>query len=158
MCKNCRTCVYLFRARKDLDDLCARCFEYSFPGDIRVRPVQTELKFNALLKADDLGEFIYNTAILTGCACVWLCGVDSYMVINNTMIAIEVDERQHKVYKKADKLAWYNDLMMVTGMNMVFLRINPDIYPHLQNKFRTKNASYPQGIEKGNQFCSNRLF
>jgi hypothetical protein len=48
------------------------------------------------------------------------------MLINNTLLCIEVDENQHSTYMK-DEIR-YNDLYMTFSGKFIFIRFNPDNY------------------------------
>jgi len=50
------------------------------------------------------------------------------MLIGNTLLAVEVDERQHKGYNPNDENDRYDDLYMVFSGKWIFIRFNPDAY------------------------------
>ena len=49
-------------------------------------------------------------------------------MINNTILAIETDERQHRSYDQKDEEIRYDDLYMVFSGKWIFIRFNPDSY------------------------------
>jgi len=50
------------------------------------------------------------------------------MLIGNTLLAVETDERQHRGYDQKDEEDRYDDLYMVHSGKWVFIRFNPDSY------------------------------
>ena len=50
------------------------------------------------------------------------------MLIGNTILAVETDERQHRGYNIKDEEDRYDDLYMVHSGKWVFIRFNPDSY------------------------------
>ena len=48
------------------------------------------------------------------------------MLINNTMLCIEIDEHQHKKYIKYDENIRYDNLFMDFSGKYIFIRYNPD--------------------------------
>jgi len=52
--------------------------------------------------------------------------IDLWTIIGNVIVAIEIDENQHKYYKPDHEQNRYNDLVMDFTGRFVFLRINPD--------------------------------
>ena len=62
------------------------------------------------------------------CDCTHRRRIDFRKLIGNTMLCIEVDERQHKGYSLVDEDDRYNDLFMVFSGKWVFIRFNPDSY------------------------------
>ena len=55
------------------------------------------------------------------------------------MLCIEVDENQHKRYKKKDEEIRYDDLFMLHGGKFIFIRFNPD---NFTNSLGTKKNPY----------------
>ena len=60
--------------------------------------------------------------------------VDLWKVIGNTILAIEVDENQHKSYDKEDEEIRYDDLYMAFSGKWIFIRFNPNHYRDTKNK------------------------
>lgn len=54
--------------------------------------------------------------------------IDLRAIVDGTVLAIEIDENEHKAYSVEDEQARYNDLFMDFSGKYVFLRINPDEY------------------------------
>ena len=50
------------------------------------------------------------------------------MLINNTLLCIETDENQHKLYSIQDEQDRYNDLLSSFTCKYIFIRFNPDTY------------------------------
>ena len=50
------------------------------------------------------------------------------MLIGNTLLAVETDERQHRGYNPKDEEDRYEDLYMVHSGKWIFIRFNPDSY------------------------------
>jgi hypothetical protein len=48
-------------------------------------------------------------------------------LINDIIIAIEVDENAHKSYDSTNEEIRYNDLYMIHSGKWIFIRFNPDI-------------------------------
>jgi hypothetical protein len=54
--------------------------------------------------------------------------VDHRKLINGTLLCVETDEFQHRSYDAEDEEHRYNDIAMMHGGKMVFIRYNPDPY------------------------------
>ena len=63
-----------------------------------------------------------------GCDCSHRRRVDHRKLINGTLLCVETDEFQHRGYDDIDEEHRYNDIAMVYGGKMVFIRYNPDPY------------------------------
>lgn len=124
----CDTCV-----GKKYDGYCKRCFIHLYPLDnrsVRCAKKSKELKVRSWL-IEEWGElFIHDTPLWTGnCACPHRRRIDFRCCINKFLLAVEVDEGQHKrIVYQADDESRYNDLMMIHGGPMIFIRYNPDHY------------------------------
>ena len=71
--------------------------------------------------------YIHNKSLWTGdCDCSHRRRIDFRKLLNGTLVCIEVDENQHSSY--TDEEIRYNDIMMVHGGNIIFIRFNPDRY------------------------------
>jgi hypothetical protein len=91
------------------------------------------LSVNALLEADDLAEYTWTWdkplyVDFHGGCCATKRRIDLWTVVDGTLVAIEIDERQHKDRAPGYEDARYNDLFMDFSGRYVFLRINPDGY------------------------------
>ena len=60
------------------------------------------------------------------CDCSHRRRIDFRLLINNTLLCIEVDEKQHASYM-TDEIR-YNDLYMTFSGKFIFIRFNPDNY------------------------------
>ena len=122
---------------KKYDGYCAFCFTHTFPNDPRTLTIRTKSK--EILVRNYINEnfkgFIHDTPIWTGnCECVHRRRIDHRCLINNTLLCVETDEFQHHCYKKEDEEARLNDLFMIHGGKMVFIRFNPDKYKNKMGK------------------------
>ena len=54
--------------------------------------------------------------------------IDLWTLVGNVVVAIEIDENQHKAYKPDYEENRYNELVMDFTGRFVFLRINPDSF------------------------------
>jgi len=114
---------------KKHDGYCTFCFKNTFPNDPRtelIRSKSKELIVKQFLTENHNG-FIHDTVLETShCDCSHRRRIDFRLLINNTLLCIEVDENQHSSYMK-DEIR-YNDLMMTFGGKFIFIRFNPDNY------------------------------
>ena len=120
------------RANPKYDGYCTHCFQHLFPNDPRARNMRS--KSREIVVRDHLIEqfgntFIHNQTLFLGCDCPHRRSVDFRVLMNDTMLAIEVDEMKHasKSYRE-DEVARYNDLSVAFGGKWVFIRFNPDAY------------------------------
>ena len=65
---------------------------------------------------------------LEGGCCSTKRRIDLRKLINNTMLCIEVDEEQRKIYIKHDEEHRYDDLFMYCSGKYIFIRDSPDPY------------------------------
>ena len=71
--------------------------------------------------------FIHDKEMDTiNCDCSHRRRIDFRLLINNTLLCIEVDEKQHSSYM-TDEIR-YNDLYMTFSGKFIFIRFNPDNY------------------------------
>ena len=92
--------------------------------------------------------FIHNKPIWTGeCECTHRRRIDFRTLIGNTLLAVEVDEDQHKMYKEGEDIR-YNDLFMVHSGKWIFIRYNPDSYKNEKGKLVKPADTYRLGILK----------
>ena len=156
-CKNefCYTTIHN-KFKFKYDEYCARCFCFLFPSDKRTKNINTNSKEITILKYLTKNnffeingkDFIHDKTLYTGnCKCNHRRRIDFRILINNTLLCIEVDENQHKSYK--DEEIRYNDLYMVFSGKWIFIRINPDEYK-IKNKLY--NPKFPHRcIKLGNE-------
>ena len=130
------------RANYKYKGYCAFCFGHLFPehplsADIRTK--SKEIITTDYIK-DNLPEyeFKYDKQLeIGGCDCSNRRRPDAHILINGTMLCIEVDEFQHKRYNKEDEEARINDLYMAYSGKWVYIRFNPDNYNKKNKKMIT---------------------
>ena len=126
---------------KKYDGYCATCFKHVFPNDprsIKIREKSHEMKVRNFLN-EHMKGFIHDVPMYTGhCNCTHRRRIDHRMLIGNTMLAVETDERQHRDYDKQDEIDRYDDLYMIHSGKWIFIRFNPDSY--IKNKVRCNPA------------------
>ena len=130
-CPNCKDWPDSRSGCKKYDGYCATCFKHIFPLDVRstkLRVKSHEIRVHNYLN-ENMKGFIHDVPIYTGhCDCSHRRRIDHRMLIGNTMLAVETDERQHKNYNVKDEEDRYDDLYMVHSGKWVFVRFNPDSY------------------------------
>ena len=114
------------------DGYCTDCFRRVFPTDARtanIRAKTRELTVRDALVAWYGDAFIHNTTMHFGCDCAHRRSIDFRYLVGNTMIAVEVDEGQHKSRDSEDETIRYDDLFMAGhGGKWIYIRFNPDSY------------------------------
>jgi hypothetical protein len=124
-------CPYDHRAKEKYSSYCTLCFSQNFPNDPRTLLIHSK-SHELLVKnflSTDYGYFIHDKSLWTGQAdCTCRRRIDFRTMIGNTLLCIEVDERQHKDRDEEDEMFRYDDLMMLHGGKFVFIRYNPDLY------------------------------
>lgn len=123
------------RGNPRYDGYCTHCFANLFPNDHRTGSIRIKSKETTWVNA------ILQTAVAAGHVWVWdrplyvsyeggCCDtkrrIDLWTLCGNLVVAVEIDERQHKSYAKDQEAQRYNDLLMDFTGRYVFLRINPD--------------------------------
>jgi hypothetical protein len=116
---------------------CGYCFTHLFPNDPLT--FQTRCKTKELAVRDYINMnfqgFIYDKQLQTGgCDCTTRRQPDLRILINETLLVIEVDENQHKSYSEMDEEIRYNDLYMAHSGKWIYIRFNPD-------KFKKNNKN-----------------
>jgi len=119
---------------------CTYCFSHLFQDDpltLTIRQKTKELHIRDFIN-ENYEEFIHDKAIYLGdgCNCTNKRRIDFRKIIGNTMLAIEVDEFQHKHYDKNDEISRYNDMYMVFSGKWYYIRYNPDTYKDKSGKIR----------------------
>ena len=122
-------CSMITNNKKKYDGYCTHCFKNMFPDDPRTLDIRTKSK--ELLVKQYLSEnhtgFIHDIVLETKhCDCSHRRRIDFRMLINNTLLCVEVDENQHSSYM-TDEIR-YNDLYMTFSGKFIFIRFNPDNY------------------------------
>lgn len=115
-----------------LNNLCPNCFYCQFPNDMRIS------NYNLKTKEIEIVNYVCNTHKNIG---KWYYDkqmenendfsqskrrIDLRILIENTILCIEVDENQHKSYK--NETLRYIDILRTNGHNYIFIRYNPDTY------------------------------
>ena len=157
VCKNhCNiTCCQLGNPKYDM--YCTFCFPKVFPGDPRVKFIRMkkhEIQWvHAILASGLLPDYLeweWDEKIYVnfhGGCCDSLRRLDLFVIIGNTIIAIEIDENQHKVHANTPyENNRYNDLFMTFSGRYVFLRINPDPYKDVNGE--KVDPTFEQRFEK----------
>ena len=137
---------------RDYRYFCSECFLRSFPDDprnINIKTKSKELRVQKMLQTEFPSyTFIHNKPIWTGeCECTHRRRIDFRTLIGNTLLAVEVDEDQHKMYKEGEDIR-YNDLFMVHSGKWIFIRYNPDSYKNEKGKLVKPADTYRLGILK----------
>ena len=105
------------QGNKKYDGYCTRCFSYLFkkdPRTVNIRKKSKELQVVHHLSLKYKG-FLHDKPLyvdLNGGCCPSKRRVDLRKLINNTLLCVEIDERQHKGYCKLDEERRYNNLFM----------------------------------------------
>ena len=127
----CNQEMCLVRGNIKYDGYCTFCFVNKFPKDKRVfqiRKKSKELKVRDYINENFKG-FIHDKPLWTSnCNCDHRRRIDHRKLINDTLLCIETDEGQHKRYSKEDEQNRLNDIFMVHGGKIIFIRFNPDSY------------------------------
>jgi hypothetical protein len=129
------------RGNKKYKGYCTRCYSYHFPLDPLTFQIKSKTKEIAV--RDYINEnfkgFQHDIPLwIGGCDCTHKRRIDHRKLIGNTLLCIETDENQHKNYNKDDEETRYNDLMMIHGGKLIFIRFNPDKY---KEKNKNKNPT-----------------
>jgi hypothetical protein len=119
------------RANPKYDGYCTHCFAHLFPLDPRTPNIRKNSKEIAVRNFinNNFDGFEHDHPLwVNGCDCTHKRRIDHRKVINETLLATETDEFQHKPYDKQDEIIRYDDLIMVHGGKSIFIRFNPDSY------------------------------
>ena len=126
------------RSNPEYDWYCTHCFQNLFPFDERTQNIRAktrEIAVRDFLVTRYGDMFVHNQSLFTSCDCDHRRSVDFRRIIGCTMLAVEVDEGQHKGKSyRTDTEARYNDLAMAFGGKWVFIRFNPDSYVDADGK------------------------
>lgn len=116
---------------------CSWCFQHLFPDNplskqIRNKTYESEVAI-AVLERDK--EYKHDKPMfLGGCDCSVRRRVDFWKIIGNTVLAIEVDEEQHKQYNSKEEELRYDDLYMAFSGKWIFIRFNPNNFKDVSGK------------------------
>jgi hypothetical protein len=144
ICKNKEANCQQF-GNKKYKNYCAYCFSHIFKDDpltLEIKNKTKELQVNDFINKNYDG-FIHDKPIYigNGCDCSNRRRIDFRKIIDNTILAIECDEFQHKRYDKNDEEARYNDMYMIFSGKWYYIRFNPDTYRNKNNKIKNPNMS-----------------
>ena len=126
-------CPMYTQGTSKYDGYCVECFIRGFPDDKRTKTARKnskELKVRDYL-AETLHDltFIHDSPIWThGCDCTHRRRIDLRVMIEDTLLCVEIDEDQHKFKDMKDEKERYDDLFMVHSGKYLFVRYNPDSY------------------------------
>ena len=129
--KVCKNNICNIEATKKYNGYCTWCFQHLFPDDplsktIRSKTMESEVAVAVLGRDPEYKQD--KPIILGGCDCSVRRRVDFWKIIGNTVVAIEVDEYQHKGYDIQKEEIRYDDLYMAFSGKWVFIRFNPHDY------------------------------
>ena len=140
-CQNCIDWPDPRYASRKYNNYCARCFQQLFPTDaltLAMRSKTKEIAVRDFINTKFV-KFQHDIPLYTGdCNCIHRRRIDHRRIIDNTILAIETDENQHKYYNKHDEEIRYDDLYMVHSGKWIFIRFNPDKYAN--SKGQNKNT------------------
>lgn len=135
------------------DNYCSFCFGNLFPNDPRTAAIRTKSKevlwVNALLQLEVTASCIWKWdeplyVTYDGGCCNSKRRIDLWTLVGNVVVAIEIDEDQHRFYKPDYEANRYQDLVMSFTGRFVFLRINPDPYKSSGSKI---DPPFPERLE-----------
>ena len=144
------------RANLEYNGYCTHCFRNLFPLDPRTQNIRAKTREIAVrdFLVERYGDaFVHNQSLFTSCECDHRRSVDFRRIIGGTMLAVEVDEGQHKgqTYRD-DAEARYNDLTIAFGGKWVFIRFNPDSYIDAQGR-RIKGFFDAKGARRSSEIA-----
>lgn len=147
------------------DGHCTHCFAHFFKDDPRVKKIRKKtmetMWVNAMMESPDLPELKWTWdkplyVDFEGGCCATKRRIDMWTLIGDTIVAVEIDEHEHKAYPAGHDKARYNDLFMDFSGRYVFLRVNPHYY---KEDGRRKDPPFEQRfamvIAKLNELIAN---
>src|SRR3972149_10779603 len=146
------------RCNEKYDGYCTHCFANLFPSDPRtqqIRKKSKELQIVSYISSENK-DFLHDKPLyvdLNGGCCSSRRRIDLRILINNTLLCIEIDEKQHRGYDKEDERNRYDNLYMDFSGKYIFIRYNPDPYKDKKGKkrnphFETRMGRLKEEIEK----------
>ena len=134
-------CPYDHQPKMKYDYYCTRCFLQKFPTDPRsalIRKNGDEIKVVQYLQKElPAYSFVHDKPMwIDHCECTHKRRVDLRLLINDTILAIEVDEKQHKDRNQEDETVRYDDLYMIHSGKWIFIRYNPHSYKNHNGKHK----------------------
>jgi hypothetical protein len=146
--KYCPNCIEWIDARygnKKYDGYCSTCFKHCFPNDSRaskIRSSRYDSQVTDFINQNFQG-FVHDKPIYThNCDCSNRRRIDHYLLLGNTVLAIETDEQQHRYY--TDEEIRYNDLYMHFSGKWIFIRFN--VHSFQDNKGRFRQTKFPNRL------------
>jgi hypothetical protein len=128
-CPNCINWIDSRGGKFKYDGYCTTCFKRVFPDDPRSKIIYAhtkEIRVRNEINTHFEG-FIHDKPLYTShCDCTLRRRIDHYKLIGNTLLCIETDEFAHSSYDPKDEEIRYDDIYMVHGGKMIFIRFNPD--------------------------------
>jgi hypothetical protein len=135
------------------DGFCAHCFRNYHPQDPRSlkgrgHSIEGKIATYIYVNYDSrYGKFIPDKPLLYGdCPCNQKRRIDLRMLIEGTLLCIEIDENQHRNYKQEDEIVRYNDLIAYHTGRMIFIRFNPDKY--IDEKGNKRNPPFEERMKR----------
>tara|TARA_Y100000741_G_scaffold300777_1_gene242177 strand:- start:188 stop:1267 length:1080 start_codon:yes stop_codon:yes gene_type:complete len=110
---------------------CANCFIHLFPNDpltFQARCKTKELAVRDYINQNFQGFICDKQLTTANCDCTIRRRPDLRILINETLLCVEIDENQHKSYNEMDEETRYNDLYMAYSGKWIYIRFNPDKY------------------------------
>jgi hypothetical protein len=144
-------CPYEQRGTKKYDGFCTTCFPVAFPRDSRtftIKKNSDELIVRDYLAANfpEL-NFIHDKPLWThNCDCSHRRRIDLRTQIEGTILAVEVDEHQHKYKDVKDEELRYDDVFMIHSGKWCFIRYNPHTF--LDSEGKRKNPAKSERLTK----------
>ena len=129
--KKCKQKSCPIRGNSKYRGYCTHCFQHLFPEDPLIKEMNCktyESKVKTMLLESGYTFTCDKPIQYSGCDCSSRRRVDFWKLIGNTILAIEVDENQHKYYKEKDEEIRYDDLFMHFSGKWIFIRFNPNKY------------------------------
>lgn len=128
--KKCKSEICLgTRGNPKYKGYCSYCYQHLFPNDpltLQIRCKTKEIAVRDFINLNFEG-FQHDKPLWTGnCDCTHRRKIDHRKLFGNTLLCIETDEDQHKGYDKEDEEIRYDDLYMLHGGKIIFIRFNPD--------------------------------
>ena len=130
-------CVYNQRGNPKYKNYCSDCYKRNFPLDPLTYQIRSKTKEIAVRDFinENFDGFTHDKELYTGsCDCTIRRRIDHRKLINDTLLAVETDEGQHKSYDKMDEEIRYDDLYMAFSGKWIYIRFNPDKYINKNGK------------------------
>ena len=113
------------------DGYCTHCFGHIFPNHPKTANIHKNYKELKVVNyiSSKYERFYHDKPLyvnLNGGCCPSKRRIDLRKLIGNTLLCIEIDERQHRGYYQIDEENRYNDLFMDFSGKYIFIRYNPD--------------------------------